>query len=464
MTHKITIWTLNMAANLLNTKQQEIISLFKDYGFDAQFGQRPDTQDLAINLMPGTEYFVPIAPKCIGDLFDKEQNDILMGISKYYKAAGQVNYKEFWDYDGRDYKMLSAKYKGYYSILRESESNFLIGYSQGGLAARYLLWLAEDVFKEPGRVKGIITVSSPNFGSPLGNPDNVESIILGFLEIIITIFLPGKDEKAAARDLSSDVSLDTVSTTIKTLIERLGKRKNQSLSVSQKEKLTILKGILRELYNWIGGLRNDPNNAFYDLNIFRMNSPEPNYSVLSSINKTNPAKTIRGIISTDNSVSDILKDLFLILIEELIDILKECMKTNKKMKALMNEDALLKIEDYKKLSRVELRNKINKIQHIINNQIMMEHPSQSIKNPIIQDTINNYKNGISSLKIKAEAHDFVIPSAYQLTKLKDTIPVNCNTPNFKANHLSGSDLKYKAGRDNYKDIRTELTKMLKKGI
>lgn len=473
MGKKMTVWTLNKAANLLEPNQGAILDIFREKGYeDAVFGKRSDfngaepgdPNEPDINLMPGTEYFVPIAPKCIGGLFDAEPvNEKLQHIRNYYaNEVKQKDYKFFWDTGEHGYQMLTRKYMGYYSILKETAPNFLVGYSQGGLVARYLLWLAEEVFNEPDLVKGVITVSSPNFGSPLANSNNADDIFLGFAKIVtILLGIPWCLKRKTENILTEIARKDPEN--LRKFIKGIGESILSSdqlsgLSAEQQKKAALLSGILEELYNWLGGLRNDPDNAFYDLNIFRLDKP---YSVLTSIFQSNPQTTIRGIISTDNSLKEILEDVWELIIAIIWEKIKECLRLNRSLPSGLEklldrgDDVLLKLTS---LSPKKRRSKIEKIEKVINTEIMVEH--ETAENEVIKQRMLNYKKGITSPDIPKYAHDFVIPSAYQLTVNQMEIPPAFNIPNYDANHLSGSDLEFQAAEDNVKFIKKLLTEML----
>ncbi|HNX59689.1 MAG TPA: hypothetical protein PKK43_11365, partial [Spirochaetota bacterium] len=134
MNSRTTIWTLNFAAFLLEPDKDEVISLLKDQGIDAMFGDRtqfngaeyPDHES-SVNLMPFAEYFVPVVPKCVGGLFDSEPNDRLNAIRHYYeRTIGQKPYPHFWSRDPDQGRMYTRKFRGYYDILRETAPNILI--------------------------------------------------------------------------------------------------------------------------------------------------------------------------------------------------------------------------------------------------------------------------------------------------------------------------------------------------
>ena len=222
--NKYVIWTLNAAENLINEK---ILNINFDNGkflcgnrFKYDQNNKKSKIDLPHNLMPETEYFVPIAAKCLGDRLsdeyinsckDKNVKTKLINIIKYFYPIwsqekkrkkykiGKI-YRSFWEIGSGPYRldpdkssmMLTQNWIGYYDILKEAfiktgRKNVLIGYSQGGLVARYLCWLSEYLFKED-IIEAVITVQSPNFGSPLANSGNADRTVGLFLTAFASLF------------------------------------------------------------------------------------------------------------------------------------------------------------------------------------------------------------------------------------------------------------------------------------
>ena len=371
MAKNLTIWTLNRAADLLEIRQEEIIEKFKP-DYVATFGnrtgynhpKRPIGGEKDINLMPGVEYFVPIVPKCIGKLFDDTHNRKLQEIKEFYtEQAGQKEYSYFWETDEYDLKMHTHHYKGYYSILRETRPNFLIGYSEGGLVARYLFWLAETVFEEPDVVKGVITLSAPNFGSPLANPQNAEAIMKGFAEILaILLGIPDPLQELAEK-AASRLSVERFLGVFERFMEAFSELDlPDTLDFEKLQKAGLLRNILQDLYNWLGGLRDDPNNAFYDLSIFRLME---NDSVLASVFESNPANRVHGIISGNNDLKEILIDLWDLIIDIIFEKLREILyAADDKFADIINLD-FLDIDELKTLDVEKRLSKIEKIKALI---------------------------------------------------------------------------------------------------
>ena len=136
MGNKPTLWTINRAWNLLLGNDENRKRFLQQFGDRITLGQRTDTEEDPNQLMPSSEYFVPIVPKCIGSLFDDssitgETKTKLNAIKYYYNSiVMQKGYKAFWENPPADYKMLTQKYEGYYSLLRKTAPNILVGYIQ----------------------------------------------------------------------------------------------------------------------------------------------------------------------------------------------------------------------------------------------------------------------------------------------------------------------------------------------
>jgi hypothetical protein len=159
-------------------------------------------------------------------------------------------------------------------------------------------------------------------------------------------------------------------------------------------------------------------------------------------------------LSTNNKVEDILHP-------EAIGIIAQKVKSVLDAKAAKN-NAFGAVNEYMPDNAVSIEDKhYEKIEQIYNNQIMVEHLSSLPENPAISQAINYYKKGISELSVAAKAHDFIIPTSYQLTYYNKLITQDRNQPNFDANHLTGSSIKYKAGNENFNYIMEKLRELMK---
>ena len=287
MVKKIKIWTLNYASEIIQGKEKEICELIvksfqkKNIQIDeCIFGDRSEYNRSNLTIKSfikhklmceiddeNDEYFVPVPVKCIGRLFD-DNLIVLNKIQDFYRRNNQFEYSHFWDAGYRNDKypknkrarMCTKNKRGYYEILiREKEKgyhNILIGYSQGGLVARYLAWLDEYVFNNDS-IFGIITISSPNIGSPLANPDNRESVINALIEIILALFsFYSDDYSQLLNTLEKILNFDDIIEIIDSLMS--------GLSI-EKKKVNLLSHIFT-IRKWLSGLYRIPNNALFDLN------------------------------------------------------------------------------------------------------------------------------------------------------------------------------------------------------
>ncbi len=467
MSNKVTVWTLNRAYDLISgpqtfpvkkTAEQVQQELCAQFGNKIQFGQRPDSGN---QLMPEVEYFVPIAPKCLGSLFDTAPlpaKNTLDAIQAYYVGESkQAGYKTFWDQMTRDYQMQTPKYQGYYSLLAATAPNILIGYSQGGLVARYLNWLDKAVFKQ-NYIQGVITLSSPNTGSPLANSENSKTIIQGFVEIIC-VLLGLKPKGLAAKVFTYVFNHEDMIGFLSTLKNAMQQPEHKTLlGTSDQMKQGNLSNLLDVLIDWLGGLRNDPNDAFFDLNILRM---EPNYSpaaascsVLASINQplANPG-VINGILSANLKSKDILYDALIML---LVKELQKRLETNAWWKFIAKMTGL----DLRKTDATLTQGKLDQVDVIYSQTVMRENHRKPISNPRVSQVMAWHDTGVPAEALAAHAHDFIIPSAYQLTLDAASQITPENWVNQAANHLSGSDLVYSAGQHNREQVLKYLNALL----
>lgn len=458
---KTKIWVLNATEHLIKHNPEAIISIL---GYDnCELGNRRDFEEWKdgyppprnepYNLMPDIEYFVPIAAKCIGSRFETFSDPRLKQIFNFYEEqwnqadsrikinnTGPV-YRSFWTHecgpDGMS-KMITKdpvnpdNCLGYYDLLeRTGESHILIGYSEGGLVARYLSWLDENIFKK-GIIKAIITISSPNYGSPLANPDNADQITSGFIETIFTIFsmVPG-NYGDLIKYLQSSVQYKNIAVILNLLIKSVA---NDEI-LTHKESTKLMK-ILATAKKWTSGLTGDKATAFADMDIF--NIEKYPLSILSTINRE-PLKTVKfsSIISADSRFKDTAMSLlpWYMRIIFYIFILNEKLFLNRKL----NDN--LKI-----------------ITKIFQDEIMTEkNKTGNIK--IIQDRIDQYYKGSDILPV--EANDFIMPSSYQVFDeiMNNRSNFYGNYINKKANHNTGMEADMAGGRENLRLIKQILKKI-----
>ena len=299
--------------------------------------------------------------------------------------------------------------------------------------------LDEYIFKK-NVIKGIITISSPNFGSPLANYDNNENIINGLIEIIWSFFSFYKKYNNI-NGFADIINWTEDKINFEHITEILERMLNGAIAINSKELIKFFTSAIK----WLGGLSGDKNNAFYDLNILNMNAN--NYSALSLINKNEYRLNnilYGSIISTDNRIDSVLISL---LKENLGLILIPFAKCFLKIKIILNKSIL---QNFNKASKTYKK------------RIMKEQIKKSNIKQIIKDKIYDYNNGNNQLNISQQAHDFVIPSSYQILLDNDKNNFLGNKINKYANHNSGKSCGFKGGRINFKYIKRFLIEMKKK--
>lgn len=453
----LTIWTLNKAADLLHGKEEEVIALLKKKkpfssdgdGIDFRFGNRnfhssnvksriahsltyePDVPD---------EYFVPIPLKCIGskykqvDELDEEGKHLLNGIIQSFGYFNDEDYfQSFWDKGYgplKKIRMSTIKYFGYYEILEKTKPNILIGYSQGGLISRYLAFLDEYVFKQ-NAIHGIITIASPNFGSPLANPKNKESVIDGINALLLTLLSLNPDRYNFLNNyVDSKLDFDEITDLIDSMLNDFTRAETW---VGSEESL---RNTLATASKWLSGLRDDPNSAFHDLSVMNF---EKEYSVLNLVN-TYPLKRIYSgsIVATNHDLNDFIRSLA----GNILGRVGWCIVKRKK------------IFNFKISDNIKLANEVYKNEIMSEGAIVKDSSNQQIR-----QLIKNYEEGIPAAGIDARAHDFIIPSICQILPDSDNDRFLGNIINKDASHNSGKSRHYKPGKKNYKYICDFLKKM-----
>jgi len=160
-----------------------------------------------------SEYFVPIPVKCLGDpgrfeahflhRMTPDGRERYQGFKRAYSehfpaspapppAPGQAQartceWPEYWK-DDLVMRMHTRDHAGLYEVMHSQKAEgkaVLVGYSQGGLVAHFLAWMDEFFFPESERcVAGVVTVQSPNRGSPLANRLNEPTVSHGIFSAL----------------------------------------------------------------------------------------------------------------------------------------------------------------------------------------------------------------------------------------------------------------------------------------
>ncbi len=454
------IWTLNDAAMLLAGAEKEITKIFRKRGVECRFGDRRKYHnDLHIrgsarlaaraknethNLMfeqdiRFDEYFVPIPIKCIGGLFEREEEfPALKPIRALYSpgpGGDRPDYREYWDPgvaqarfpETRFTRMLTNACQGYYDIIDQEaapdEQTILIGYSQGGLVARYLAFLDEHVFQK-NRIHSVITLAAPNYGSPFANPDNRDAVARSLQKILRPLFhhigsIPGDWADEISRSAvvtKSDVSFEEVLADLDLFIER---------SEDVGDRNTLL-----DLRKWVGGLVDDPTNAFWDLNPKRHGETS---TVLADVNLRGPGRAIAAsVCSAQNDIQVLLRDAL-------------------SMTGVFNGYFGAWFFNYRKIFG-DLRLLTEHYKH----EVMNEHAPEHLP-PAARERFEYYRTGKGSpekhLPMQNERdHDFVVPTAYQV--LANPTPFHSRT--IRAGDHNSMRQRRGGGRGAYAILRRDL--------
>ena len=164
------------------------------------------------------EYFVPIAVKCIGDpdgflarLGDRMSAEgrrrfeaLRIDFARYFAFVDSIRDEPPWHSYWEPFPMSNplwkvgmftrsegpTAYAGLYEIVANEATEHkrqavLVGYSQGGLVARFLAWMDEQLMDAEHRsIAGVVLVQTPNHGSPLCDANNADNVSAGLLGIL----------------------------------------------------------------------------------------------------------------------------------------------------------------------------------------------------------------------------------------------------------------------------------------
>jgi hypothetical protein len=230
---RYTLWCLNRVAGWDRNRLARALAVRRlwasrhdvQLGSRARFDKHPDWER---SHGPGIlmheddlcdEYFVPLAVKCIGDpdgflkrlgnrMTDggvEQFNQLRTDFAKYFLLPdnGRAGWRRYWE----PFKMRDAlahvgmftnpageaSHAGLYEIVAsearaQDRQAVLVGYSQGGLVARFLAWMDEQLFHPKQRaIAGVVLVQSPNHGSPLADTANADNVSAGLLGILVCL-------------------------------------------------------------------------------------------------------------------------------------------------------------------------------------------------------------------------------------------------------------------------------------
>ncbi len=395
------------------------------------------------------EYFVPIPLKVLGDPENIDRSTLSnSGKTKLDQilSANENRYfqdrnwlEKYWnigDYPDLDQfprvRMNTApeSKKGYYQILQDYKAKFparrniLVGYSQGGLVARFLAAVDQEIF-EQDLIAGVITIGSPNAGSPLANPENSDDIVNGVAQLLFSIFNMTEKSHPNFYEVLTGIKKITIEDFDGLLA---GLIKDAERTSNNKPRADDKAAGLRSLRKWMTGIVDSPYTAFSSLDLKQISQ---NGTVLKAVNDIFESKALIGsIVNANESLPTILKQAFPIsaAIDRLLKAVTLAHGTSVYQKSIMNESVL-------------------------------GGSDRAI------EVIKQYLEGVSQnsgLKqegsIAPRDHDFVIPSNSQLSNVSEE-SLLANIINEKSNHLSGGTFRKKAGRKNVTHLERLLEKM-----
>jgi pimeloyl-ACP methyl ester carboxylesterase len=492
---KLALWLLNRVTQWDREAMGDALREAARGPHQVTFGHRAGCQEgVLMNETPDAdEYFIPIPVKCLGDprLLEvpgpgwRALDAILRCYAEYYQTSGGPvpphPWSKYWELEKQqarrrakrkrvfgDLRMVSPHGEGYYRALQRYTAehpgtrHVLVGYSQGGLVARYLAHLDEQLFGDAGIVHGVVTVEASNFGSPLARTSNADPIAqalalvaVGFAQIDEMSF---PRVAAQLRDLSRNdgVGMGWLLRLLDGALTALNdaptlKKKNQKLF-----------SFLETARKWLSGLdgsTDDPvfehqESAFFDLDLAMLGQPG---RVLHAVN-TFPLRRIwhGAIVGTDDRLDSFVDAVALAYVEKepYAWILRRLVRW---LEGHFHAELLQALQIPGEAYR----------------QAMTEHgfgdgvPAEPIP-AAIAERLQDFANGVgpedtryafqTSVQIQKRAHDFVIPSVYQLIEKKsDTFLGNWVNPD--ASHLSGADVQQPAGQTSQQYLLKVLRRM-----
>jgi hypothetical protein len=327
---------------------------------------------------------------------------------------------------------------GYYDLMAPSEQHILIGYSQGGLVARYLAFLDRFVFGE-NKIAAVFTVSSPNQGAPFGNPINRETTAAGLVQVLVSLLSFHEDKfERLFKAIVNAASFETLYGLLAAATEDARATQHEA------------HGILDAAVKWLSGLHDDPNTAFVEIGAGNFAN---DLSVLSLVNRPENAAIYTGsVISANNRLQDILQSLIMGSRAEGL--------LHKLVQDLESEG--LRLLGHLHLFGITINDNENAASDLYQSRVIVD-PANSDSEKI-RMLRREYDAGAATIAkplfrneaIPAAAHDYVIPSVYQL--LPDNDRLLGQHVNLEASHNSGKSPDLAAGAENVTALHELLTR------
>jgi len=421
--NKVTVWTLNRATELI--RPDDFTYAFgptqgnKSIGWN--FGAREGCRHRLMfegdpkKADSTEEYFVPIAAKCIGrrykDTLSGEAGRLLKGIRENYGFfASDEALGAYWQKRKGpigNVQMSTPALTGFYDLLPKDGNNVLVGYSQGGLVARYLAFLDEYVFGE-NRIAGVITIQSPNHGSPFAHSRNKDRITRGLVKVLMQLISLDPKRFALLGNQLMSLPFGTLYALITNALTDLLVRDELN-----PQEAGLADGA-RSALKWLSGLQPlEFATAFDDLGAEKY---AQEFSVLSLVHRYPLKRIVSGaVVGTNNKLDSIAFSV---------------------LGALYGAGSSVKPLGY------DLKTNLEAASATFADTIMAdawdEIPLRPAGAPDPVEYLKCYENDyvIRNATVLTRAHDFVIPSISQLLE-HDHRSVG-NLVNQEATHLSGS--------------------------
>jgi len=422
--------------------------LFVNERGDGFRGELMNERDAAGGPSAYDEYFVPIPVKCVGDprsRFWRETADPGDGARRLHgiEAALAARFGGALRHDPTSAKdtigphfgdvtmNLVDKTLGYYELLRRAADqtggkNVLVGYSQGGTVARYLAFLDERV-AAPGRrcIHGIVTVQSPNRGSPVASKAKSADVATAIVAILLSLprWLPEAQLEASPvwRFLRSSLAHDALIRFVNGLLDA----EMETWAADPAKRALRL---WRTTRKWLSGLSGVPDLAFWDLDPLRVAEPD---SVLQAIDAY-PLGAVRqgAVVGCDGRLDDFVEAL------------------------LAEEGCLLGLVG--KLERKAIARLVRQAGAIYADHVMSFPRGSGAVGSSYWEGLAAGTHGLDAA-IEPKAHDFVIPAVSQvLVAAQGGANHLGNRVNADASHLTGADLTGRDGGRSDEDLVVEM--------
>ena len=464
---RYTLWCLNRVANWDRERLARALAVrgWWTAKHDVQLGSRARfDRDAAWEANRGAgvlmheehacdEYFVPIAVKCIGDpdaflarLGDRMSAEgrrrfeaLRTDFARYFAFAdtlgGELPWHSYWEPFPMSNPLWKVgmftrpdgptPYAGLYEIVASEARDhdrqaIVVGYSQGGLVARFLAWMDEQLFERNHRaIAGVVLVQSPNHGSPLCDSKNADNVSAGLLGILTGL---GGFPIVGAADPNTRAAIEALVTGraptgspvwhfgVGAICQILDAA-IEDTPTSEPDRCDIL----RTARKWLTGLLGEKVfTAFDDLDPTGLDDSR---TILGRLATTPLTRTFHGaIVGSDTSLDDLVLEGRSCLVRWLV-------------RHIVSRHWFATVED--------------SYARIVMDEAAAGVPHGDLHGKVAALYQTGVQRGASGLDLPPFAHDFVIPSVSQALYPLAPPPAGefflGNVVNARATHVSGAD-------------------------